>query len=285
MAWNQVTVDLRVDRAEAAAARRPPSGRRAGRWPARSRGTRLRRLVDEAVHRERQEVAEHDLDHRAQPAHGAAEGGAGERELGDRRVEHARRRRSARAGPGVALKTPPAAATSSPKKTTFGSRASSSSSASRMAGRNSTPSLIAPANSVARCDGGSGNGAALRGSIAASSRRATLRSPPATSASATPELEQPRRARGQRVARAPSLDLAPSGGSCPGRTSSARSGGRSGTRAARARRRRGRARRPRRRLVRPPTGRCRRRSRRDAEAPRARRSPPAVTASIGVNSP
>ena len=47
----------------------------------------LRHLVDDAVHDERQEVAEHDLDHRAQPRDGRAERGAGQGELRDRRVE------------------------------------------------------------------------------------------------------------------------------------------------------------------------------------------------------
>ena len=49
----------------------------------------LRRLVDEAVHREREEVAEHDLDDRSQAVHRRAERGARERQLGDRRVEDA----------------------------------------------------------------------------------------------------------------------------------------------------------------------------------------------------
>ena len=47
-------------------------------------------LVDERVHRQAHEVAEHDLDDRAQSADGRAERRARERELGDRRVEHAR---------------------------------------------------------------------------------------------------------------------------------------------------------------------------------------------------
>ena len=41
------------------------------------------------VHRQRHEVAEHDLEDRPQPGHGGAEGGAGERQLGDRGVEDA----------------------------------------------------------------------------------------------------------------------------------------------------------------------------------------------------
>ena len=47
----------------------------------------LRRLVDERVHRQPHEVPEHDLDHRPHPGRGGPEGGAGERQLGDRRVE------------------------------------------------------------------------------------------------------------------------------------------------------------------------------------------------------
>jgi hypothetical protein len=46
-------------------------------------------LVHERVHRQRHEVAEHDLDHRPQAGHGAAERGARQRELGDGRVDHA----------------------------------------------------------------------------------------------------------------------------------------------------------------------------------------------------
>ncbi len=42
-----------------------------------------------AVHREREEVAEHDLEDRALPGDRGAVGGAGHRELGDRRVEDA----------------------------------------------------------------------------------------------------------------------------------------------------------------------------------------------------
>ncbi len=51
----------------------------------------LRRLIDDAVHREREEVAEHDLDDGTQPGHRRAERGAGERELRDGRVEDALR--------------------------------------------------------------------------------------------------------------------------------------------------------------------------------------------------
>ena len=48
----------------------------------------LRGLVDEAVHRQAHEVAEHHLEHRTQAGDRGAVRGAGERELGDRRVEH-----------------------------------------------------------------------------------------------------------------------------------------------------------------------------------------------------
>jgi hypothetical protein len=47
----------------------------------------LRCLVAERVEDKAEEVAEHDLDDRAQPAHGRAEGRRGEGELGDRRVD------------------------------------------------------------------------------------------------------------------------------------------------------------------------------------------------------
>ena len=50
---------------------------------------RLRRLVDELVERKREEVDEHDLDHRAQPRLRGADGDAGDRGLGDRRVADA----------------------------------------------------------------------------------------------------------------------------------------------------------------------------------------------------
>ena len=52
---------------------------------------RLRRLVRELVHDERQEVAEHDVDDRAQPGHRGTDAEAGDAGLGDRRVEHALR--------------------------------------------------------------------------------------------------------------------------------------------------------------------------------------------------
>ena len=48
----------------------------------------LRRLVDEHVHGEREEVAEHDLDDGAQTRDGRPERSAGEGELRDRSVEH-----------------------------------------------------------------------------------------------------------------------------------------------------------------------------------------------------
>ena len=49
----------------------------------------LRRLVDQAVHREREKVSEHDLEHGSHPRDRRAVGGAGHRQLGDRRVEDA----------------------------------------------------------------------------------------------------------------------------------------------------------------------------------------------------
>ena len=72
----------------------------------------LRRLIDDRVHRERQEVAEHDLDNGTQPVHRRAKCGAGQSELRDGRVEdalwavllvEARRRREDAAGHGDVL--------------------------------------------------------------------------------------------------------------------------------------------------------------------------------------
>ena len=107
---------LRVDRAEAAAGAddRPDHDRDAA--PLLRQEPVLRHLVDDAVHDEREEVAEHDLDHRAEPVDG-------------RRRRRRRRARAPRSAcrrrdpapcfsysPGVTAKTPPAIATSSPKK-------------------------------------------------------------------------------------------------------------------------------------------------------------------------
>ena len=50
---------------------------------------RLRRLVRELVHDEREEVAEHDVDHRPQAGHRRADAEPGDPGLGDRRVEDA----------------------------------------------------------------------------------------------------------------------------------------------------------------------------------------------------
>ena len=50
---------------------------------------RLRRLVDELVERERDEVDEHDLDHRSQSGLRRADRDAADRRLADRRVAHA----------------------------------------------------------------------------------------------------------------------------------------------------------------------------------------------------
>ena len=52
---------------------------------------RLRRLVHELVERKREEVDEHDLDHRAQSRLRRADGNAADRRLGDRRVADALR--------------------------------------------------------------------------------------------------------------------------------------------------------------------------------------------------
>ena len=49
----------------------------------------LRRLVDDLLGRERQEVLVHDLDDRPHALHRRADAGADERHLGDRRVAHA----------------------------------------------------------------------------------------------------------------------------------------------------------------------------------------------------
>jgi hypothetical protein len=51
----------------------------------------LRRLVDELLHREREEVLVHDLDDRVHALHGGADPRADDRHLGDRRVAHALR--------------------------------------------------------------------------------------------------------------------------------------------------------------------------------------------------
>src|SRR2546429_4024732 len=48
----------------------------------------LRRLVDELVHRERDEVEDLDLDDRSEPGDRRADAGADERRLRDRRVAH-----------------------------------------------------------------------------------------------------------------------------------------------------------------------------------------------------
>ena len=50
---------------------------------------RLRGPVDELVERERDEVDEHDLEHRAHPRLRGADRDAGDRGLADRRVDHA----------------------------------------------------------------------------------------------------------------------------------------------------------------------------------------------------
>ena len=88
-------------------------------------------LIHQAVHREGEEISEHDLDHRAHPVTAlpkAAVDSASSRSPCRRRV-----RARVAPQPGVTWKTPPAIATSSPKKITRSSRASSSSRASRSA--------------------------------------------------------------------------------------------------------------------------------------------------------
>ena len=46
-------------------------------------------LVHHLIHGQREEVAEHDVDDRAQAGHGRADADSGEAGFGDRRVEHA----------------------------------------------------------------------------------------------------------------------------------------------------------------------------------------------------
>jgi hypothetical protein len=50
---------------------------------------KLGRLVDDGVHRQGHEVAEHDLQHRSRPRHRGADRHVGHALLADRRVEHA----------------------------------------------------------------------------------------------------------------------------------------------------------------------------------------------------
>ena len=68
---------------------------------------RLRRLVDELVEREREEVDEHDLDDRTKPRLRCADRDAADRGLADRRVAHALGaelvREARRRSPGTAL--------------------------------------------------------------------------------------------------------------------------------------------------------------------------------------
>ena len=79
---------LRVDRAESAAGTHDGSEHERHAHLLSGQEPVLRRLVDDAVHHQRQEVAEHDLDHRTEPGDRGPEGRPGERELRDRRVEH-----------------------------------------------------------------------------------------------------------------------------------------------------------------------------------------------------
>ena len=67
----------------------------------------LRRLVDDAVHRERQEVAEHDLDHRAAGRVTALPNAAPITRARRSACRTRARRRAARCRPGVTANTPP----------------------------------------------------------------------------------------------------------------------------------------------------------------------------------
>ena len=90
---------LRVDRAEATAgAHDREHDERHARLLVREVPV-LRALVDDAVHDERQEVAEHDLDHGTLAGHGAAEGRADQRELRDRACRTPAPRRTSRPDP------------------------------------------------------------------------------------------------------------------------------------------------------------------------------------------
>ena len=51
----------------------------------------LRRLIDHLVHRQRDEVAEHDVDDRPHAGHRRADADAGDARFGNRRVDHALR--------------------------------------------------------------------------------------------------------------------------------------------------------------------------------------------------
>ena len=49
----------------------------------------LRRLIDHLVHRQRDEVAEHDVDHRSHAGHRRADPDAGDARFRNRRIDHA----------------------------------------------------------------------------------------------------------------------------------------------------------------------------------------------------
>ena len=156
---------------------------------------------------QRYEVAEHDLDHRAQAEDRGAERRAGQRKLGDRRVEDALGAEAgdeARASP----KTPPAGATSSPSTTTEGSAPSSS--AERVADGGAKLELLAhDANSVA-C-GAAGRGTARRARVRPSASRCSrdARVSRARRARSTPSPSSSRCARDAAAGRARASARAP----------------------------------------------------------------------------
>jgi hypothetical protein len=85
----------------------------------------LGRLVDQLVHDDGQEIAEHDVDDRPQTGHGGADAEAGEAGFRDRRVDDAILAELFDQS-GEHLERRPASATSSPIRTTSGSRRISS---------------------------------------------------------------------------------------------------------------------------------------------------------------
>src|SRR3954454_14001335 len=187
-------VDLRVDRAEPAAGADRRADDEGHRALLVADVPELRGLVDERVHRQRHEVPEHDLEHGPQPGDRRAVGGAGERQLGDRRVEDAvgaeallQAARYGEHAPGqrdvlaeedhalVALEL-------------LGERV-----ADRVA---ELQALAHAANSVARSSRGSGYGAAFALATALSICSAMRRSTSAISDSSTPSASRRSRARG-----------------------------------------------------------------------------------------
>ena len=110
----------------------------------------LGRLVEQLVEADAEEVEVHQLDHGAHPGHGRTDAEADDRRLGDRRVAHPSRTRSA--SPRVSPKTLPPAPTSMPATNTRSSSASSAARAERMA------SMVR--NTGASAAGGAGSGRA-----------------------------------------------------------------------------------------------------------------------------